>query len=109
MNPHGYIFVDGRNEKGEIEHWALETLTTAQLDSYGLGKVSLKVGDVVEVCGFATKDGVTSMKSYQAPEPISLSLKSIPRPILTGKVVWPKTLTLPDGKKLTFGQGTCGN
>ena len=109
MNPHGLIFVDSRNDKGETEHWTLETLTPTQLGTFGLGKASLKVGDIIEVCGVATKDGIDPLKSYQAPEPISLSLKSIPRPVFTGKLIWPKTLTLPNGQKVTFGQGKCGS
>jgi hypothetical protein len=110
MNPHGLIFVDARNDKGDTEHWAIETLSALQMDAYGLGvKGSLTVGDKLEVCGFATKDGVEPMKSYQSPEPISLSLKSIPRPIFTGRLMFASSLTLPDGRKLLPGQGKCGN
>jgi hypothetical protein len=98
MNPHGLIFVDSRNDKGETEHWALETLTSTQLGTFGLSKGSLKVGDLIEVCGYATKDGIDPLKSYQAPDSISLSLKSIPRPVLTGKLTWPKTLSYPTAR-----------
>ena len=106
MNPHSLIFVDARNDKGVGEYWAVETLPALQLNAYGLGPTgSLKVGDKIEGCGFTTKDGVAAMKSYQAQEPISESLKSIPRPIFSGRLVSPKVLTLPGGKKL--GSGTC--
>jgi hypothetical protein len=104
MNPHSLIFVDAGNDKGETERWAMETVNATQLDQFGLGrKGSLKIGDTIEVCGFATKYGVDPMKTYQAPEPISLSLKSIPRPPLTGRLMWPRTLTLTDGRKVEFG------
>ena len=108
-NPHSLIFVDARNDKGDTEHWAIETLSARQMNAFGLGvRGSLNVGDKLEVCGFATKDGVEPMKSYQAPEPISLSLKSIPRPIFTGRLMFPDLLSLPDGRKLRFGPGKCG-
>jgi hypothetical protein len=108
-NPHGLIFVDAQNDSGVTDHWALETPSANQLDGIGLGiKGTLKVGDTVEACGFATKDGIDPMKSYQAPEPISLSLKSIPREISTGRLIWPEILTLPDGRKLALGQRKCG-
>jgi len=110
MNPHGLIYVDAKNDKGDTEPWAIETLSARQMDAYGLGVNGLlHVGDKIEVCGFATKDGVDPMKSYQAPEPISLSLKSIPRPIFTGRLMYPRNLSLPDGRKLEVFQGKCGD
>ena len=106
-NPHAFIYVDAPNDKGDTERWALETLGTNQLNAYGLGRTSLKVGDVIEVCGFATKEGVNPLKSHQEPEPISLSLKAIPREVFTGRLIWLTAVTLPDGRKLAFGQAKC--
>jgi len=108
MNPHSLIFVDVKNDKGEVEHWVLETLSARQLEAYGIGTSGiLKIGDAVDVCGFATKDGVDAMKSFQAPEPISLSLKSIPRPIYTGRLMSPKAMFLSESKKRILGQVSC--
>jgi hypothetical protein len=57
-------------------------------------------GEMIEFCGYATRDGVDPFKSYQRPEPISLSLKSIPRPILTGRLVAPARVVLASGQEI---------
>ena len=102
MNPHSLIFVDSTDANGVVEHFALETAMPQQMKRYfGSG---IKPGSTIEFCGYATKDGVSPTKSYQSPEPISLSLKSIPRPIYTGKLIAPEMYVLEGGG--TFGRAT---
>jgi hypothetical protein len=96
VNPHSLIFVDSTDANG-VEHWALESLNMQQMRSI---QNAIKPGGVIEFCGYATKDGVPATKSYQSPEPISLSLKSIPRPIWTGNLISPEIITLANGEKI---------
>ena len=102
VNPHSLVFVDSVDPSGQVEHWALETPNVAGLATKNLGKDVFKPGDTVEFCGYATKDGVPATKSYQDPEPISLSLKNIPRPVVTGRLIYPELLVLASGQRVQW-------
>jgi hypothetical protein len=107
-NPHSLIFLDTRGFDGQLEHWAIEAPSIGSLTRMGLDKTTFKPGDTLEVCGYGTKDGVDPMRSFTPPEPISLSLKLIPRPTSTGQLVSPAILTLSSGQKLVWSStGKC--
>src|SRR5215475_13035591 len=50
-NPHSYIQVENKNEKGEIVRWAIEWGGGGQLGRQGVSRDTLKVGDHVIVIG----------------------------------------------------------
>jgi len=102
LNPHSLIFVDSKDANGQIEHWALEGSNTDGMTRLNLDRNTLQPGDAIEFCGYATKEGVEPLKSYQRPEPITLSLKSIPRPIFTGKLVSPALIVLASGRRVEW-------
>jgi len=101
-NPHSLIFLDTKDANGQVEHWAIEGRPTNQWLGIGLDRTPIKVGDSLEVCGYSTKDGVEAFRSYTPPEPISLSLRAIPRETFRGRLIFPELLTLPGGKMFTW-------
>ena len=48
-NPHSFVHVATRDEKGTPERWAVEWSGTTQLGNSGVTRESLKVGDVVVI------------------------------------------------------------
>ena len=48
-NPHAYVHMQAKDDKGVLQRWAVEWAGTAQLSSAGVNKESLKVGDEIVV------------------------------------------------------------
>ena len=44
-NPHAYVHMQAKDDKGVLQRWAVEWAGTAQLSTAGVNKESLKVGD----------------------------------------------------------------
>jgi hypothetical protein len=59
VNPHIYLFVDGKDESGATAQWALETVPTAMMRKANLTKetVAGKQGETVTVVGNPARDG----------------------------------------------------
>lgn len=49
MNPHTWIYLDVENEEGEVETWALEGASPAQLMNDGWAPDSIQAGDQIKV------------------------------------------------------------
>ncbi len=77
MNPHIWVYVDGKDENGKTANWAFEGGPPAFLIRAGWARTALKPGDTVTIRGFRAKDGSTNASSRQ--------------------------VTLPDGKKVFSG------
>jgi hypothetical protein len=63
INPHSYISLDAKDEKGQVQHWTFELAGPGALRSAGLSREDrggLKPGDQVKVEGIAAKDGTTT-------------------------------------------------
>ena len=78
-NPHCILKFDVTNDKGDVEHWFVETSNPADMVNYGWTKQALKPGDQVGVTLMPVKNG---------------------KPI--GRVV---EVVLPNGQKLGSGFG----
>ncbi len=50
-NPHSFVHVQAADAKGTMQRWAVEWGGTSQLNSTGVGRETLKVGDEVTVVG----------------------------------------------------------
>ncbi len=61
-NPHGYIYVDVKNEQGEIEHWAIEIDSPNFLKHNGWTSTTVKPGDTVTCTGGRAKNGALTMR-----------------------------------------------
>lgn len=63
VNPHTIIFVDQKSADGPMQHWAVEGPGITTLARSSFNKESLKVGDTIEACGYALKEGVESQET----------------------------------------------
>ena len=63
MNPHIWIYLDGKDSSGKAAKWQCEGGAPNSLTRNGWNKNSLKVGDSVTIEGFLAKDGSNSCNS----------------------------------------------
>jgi Family of unknown function (DUF6152) len=102
VNPHSIIFVDQKGVDGQPQRWAVEGPGVVQLARSGFNKESLKVGEIIEACGYVTKEGVdpqqTLSKLPANPKNASVRLMDA------------ELLVMPDGqiqKWSDYGQHLC--
>ena len=63
INPHVQIFMDAKNDKGEIEKWTCEARSPAMLVRNGdWDKNTLKAGDIITAIGFRSKNGAKILR-----------------------------------------------
>lgn len=55
-NPHAYIFVDVKDESGNVTTWSLEGYPPNTLKRTGFAKDLLKVGDEITITAYKAKD-----------------------------------------------------
>jgi len=72
INPHGYLYLDVKDDSGKVSKWAFELVGPAALRKAGLGRGSgeMKPGDVVSVVAEPAKDGTNQglLKSVKLPD-----------------------------------------
>ena len=56
-NPHVYIYLDVKNDKGATEKWSVEMASTGMLARAGWKRDTVKPGDEITVIGNRAKDG----------------------------------------------------
>src|ERR1700676_5506928 len=61
-NPHGYIYVDVKNDKGQIDHWSIEIDSPNFLKHNGWTSTTVKPGDTVTCTGGRAKSGALTMR-----------------------------------------------
>jgi hypothetical protein len=57
INPHSWIYVDVKQADGKVENWAIEAGSPNILLRRGVTKDTLKVGQIIEIEGYQSKDG----------------------------------------------------
>jgi hypothetical protein len=63
INPHVQIFLDAKNDKGEIEKWTCEARSPAMLvRNGGWNKTTLKPGESITAIGFRAKNGTSILR-----------------------------------------------
>jgi hypothetical protein len=63
INPHAQVYLDAKNDKGEIEKWICEARSPAMLvRNGGWDKTTLKPGDVITAIGFRSKNGANILR-----------------------------------------------
>ena len=50
-NPHSYIQVEVKDDKGQIQRWSIEWGGASQLGSQGVTNETLKYGDIITISG----------------------------------------------------------
>jgi hypothetical protein len=61
-NPHSYVYVEGKDDKGNVEKWIAEGGSPLMLSRYGWSRGSVKKGDQVTIIGHPFKDGRKTMR-----------------------------------------------
>ena len=74
-NPHAWVFVDAKDDKGAVQNWAVELVGINDLLRLGWGRDRVKTGDVIDVDGFGAKNGTNTLNAAK----VSLA---------NGEVVW---------------------
>ena len=63
INPHVQVFMDAKNDKGEVEHWTCEARSPAMLVRNGdWDKNTLKPGDTITAIGFQSRNGAKILR-----------------------------------------------
>ena len=96
VNPHSLIFMDEKMPDGQMRRWAVDGPSVVQLERKGLDQTFLGAGEVVEVCGFALKDGVASQRTFPKADDASAAPSGSS---LTGQVMNGTVVITADGKK----------
>jgi hypothetical protein len=75
-NPHAWIFIDAKDDNGDVQNWAIELVGINDLLRRGWGRDRVKQGDVINVQGFGAKNGTNTANAS------SVNLAS------TGELLW---------------------
>jgi hypothetical protein len=93
INPHSFIFLDEKDTDGRTHRWAVEGPSILQLNRSGFAKDVLKPGDVVEVCGYVSKEAVIWQIASADTNTNSPA----------GRLINAEVLVMPDGKQQNWG------
>jgi len=69
-NPHCFVKFDSKNDKGEVEHWVVETSNPPDMINKGWSKETLKPGDEVTVTVIPVRNGkpIGRLVTIQLPD-----------------------------------------
>ena len=56
-NPHVWVYLDVKDEKGNVTNWGFSASPPGMLQRRGITKNSLKLGDVLTISGHRARDG----------------------------------------------------
>ena len=86
-NPHAMLYLDGKDENGQMKHWTLEMGNPAALTRAGWNRNTLKMGDQVTVDAWVskTKNDRANAKSVKLSDGRELSAASSITDIRTDK------------------------
>ncbi len=80
VNPHSWIYIDVKDERGNVSNWGFETANPNSLFRRGYKKGLVAPGMVVTIQGYLAKDGSHTGNAHQ--------------------------LTMPDGRVVALGSET---
>ena len=92
LNPHSFIYLEEKSADGQVRRWAVEGPSLVQLNRTGSDKL-VKVGDVVEICGYLPKEPIVWQIASTDPGTSSLS----------GRLINGELMVLPDGREERWG------
>lgn len=81
-NPHAWVFIDAKDDKGNVENWAVELVGINDLVRRGWGRNRVNVGDVINVDGYGAKNGknIANAASVKLAKTGELLWASVARP-----------------------------
>lgn len=68
-NPHSYFYLDVKDSKGQVSHWACESGNPGALSRRGWNKGDIRYGDKLIVDGYLAKDGSKFMDARRVTLP----------------------------------------
>src|SRR6266550_1925947 len=57
VNPHVYVHIAVKDDKGAVTNWAFETLGPGRMRAEGMSKQTFGIGKTVTLKGYAARDG----------------------------------------------------
>jgi hypothetical protein len=75
-NPHAYIYLDVKDDKGNVVEWQVEMMALNHLKSYGWARGTVQPGDVISCTGGSAKSGAPTMLSSIIKLPDGREIKS---------------------------------
>jgi uncharacterized protein DUF6152 len=60
-NPHAFIFLEVKDEKGALVEWEVEMMSLNHLRTYGWVRTTVKAGDIISATGAPARNGAPSM------------------------------------------------
>jgi len=91
ISPHSFFYLEEKTPEGQIRRWAVEGPAGAQLQRRGISTDFLKLGAVIEVCGYVPKESTI----WQIANPSGVSL--------AGRLITAELLVLSDGREQGWG------
>jgi len=61
-NPHAFVHIDVRDDRGKVTNWAIETDSPNVLSRAGWTKTTLKLDDEITVTGYPAKKDAAAMR-----------------------------------------------
>jgi hypothetical protein len=74
MNPHIWIYLDTKDESGNVAHWQCEGGPPNTLTRNGWTRDALKIGDPATIDGFRSKDGTNTCNARSVKLPSGKSV-----------------------------------
>ena len=57
-NPHAWVFIDAKDDKGNVQNWGIELVGINDLMRRGWARGRVNTGDVIYVEGYGSKNGM---------------------------------------------------
>lgn len=61
-NPHAYVYLDVKDDSGNVEKWSIETDPPSILSRAGWKRTTLKEGELITASGFPAKDHTKTIR-----------------------------------------------
>jgi hypothetical protein len=90
ITPHSFFYLEEKTPEGQIRRWAVEGPAGVQLQRRGISTDFLKLGAVIDVCGYVPKEATI----WQIASPSGVSL--------AGRLITAELLVLPDGREQSW-------
>jgi hypothetical protein len=84
VNPHAYVYVDSKDDKGVVTAYSFETGPPGNLRRAGVLRTMFSVGDTVTIEAYVAKDGTKNLglvKSFQFADGHAIVLGRDPKEI----------------------------
>jgi hypothetical protein len=78
-NPHVVVYVDAKNDTGEMQHWTIEFASPVHMVRAGWSKSSMKTGDEITIDTHPSRNG--------APVGISSTITFILKAVVNGQAL----------------------